>query len=162
MEIDDGSCGVSGGIDPDRHAIGGPVLCFHAFGAGLAKVLTQLFIDPALFRHGQSEDKGIRVDITIRKPKKSAKSNWEYEDVDQKQVKRIHDRQKIKAYLPERILEARKNIKMEGFVFHHELQQLIVTHKGLLNLKALKPKQSMNFYWQLFTLLKLMEGAKDD
>ncbi len=83
--------------------------------------------------------------------------NWKEEVANQKRVKRIHDRQKLKAFLPEQILEARKNVKMDAFVFEHELQQLIVTHKGLLNLKALKKKHSMNFYWQLFTLLKLMD-----
>jgi len=84
--------------------------------------------------------------------------NWKEEVANQKQVKRIHDRQKIKAILPERILEARKSQSLDTFIFSEELQQLIKTHQGKLNLKALKKKHSMNFYWQLFTLLKLMES----
>ena len=83
--------------------------------------------------------------------------NWKEEVANQKQVKRIHDRQKMKAFLPERILEARKNTGMESFGFEQELQQLIASHKEVLNLKALKSKHSINFYWQLFTVLKLME-----
>ncbi|XOV69017.1 MAG: asparagine synthase-related protein [Fluviicola sp.] len=83
--------------------------------------------------------------------------NWKEEVANQKEVKRIHDRQKLKAFLPERLLEARKNKPLESFVFQHELQQLILSHNGLLNLKAMKPKQSINFYWQLFTILKLMK-----
>ena len=84
--------------------------------------------------------------------------NWKEEVANQKQVKRIHDRQKIKAFLPERILEARKNIKIEGFHFHQELKELIRSYNGKsLKLNGLKSKQSMNFYWQLFTVLKLMQ-----
>ncbi|MCR9172698.1 MAG: asparagine synthase-related protein [bacterium] len=83
--------------------------------------------------------------------------NWKEEVANQKEVRRIHNRQKLKAFLPERVLEARKNKTMQSFVFQEELKQLINTHNGILNLKGLSSKHSMNFYWQLFTVLKLME-----
>ena len=85
--------------------------------------------------------------------------NWKEEVANQKEVKRIHDRQKMKAFLPEKILEARKNKTMDSFVFKLELKELIEGHQGLLDLKALKSRHSINFYWQLFTILKLMEES---
>ncbi len=85
--------------------------------------------------------------------------NWKEEVANQKQVKRIHDRQKIKAFLPQNVLEARKNVGIESFIFHKELKELIADFAGKeLKLKALKSKHSMNFYWQLFTVLKLMKS----
>lgn len=85
--------------------------------------------------------------------------NWKEEVSNQKQVRRIHDRQKLKAFLPESILEARKNVRIEAFIFHEELRALISTYAGKeLKLKALKSKHSMNFYWQLFTVLNLMDS----
>ena len=85
--------------------------------------------------------------------------NWKEAVANQKEVKRIHDRQRLKAFLPHKILELRQNIPITDFVFSEELEKLMQRKKhDRLNLKALKPKHSMNFYWQLFTLLKLMDS----
>ncbi len=86
--------------------------------------------------------------------------NWKEVVANQKNVKRIHDRQRLKAFLPQRLLELRGNIPLEAFIFSSELQQLMETYKGdLLQLKAVKSKHRMNFYWQLFTLLELTKSS---
>jgi len=88
--------------------------------------------------------------------------NWKEEVANQKQVKRIHDRQKLKAFLPQKMLEMKSSVPISAFVFEDELRQLIMRYPGkTLRLKALKSKNSINFYWQLFTVLKLMEQNGD-
>lgn len=85
--------------------------------------------------------------------------NWKEEVVNQKEVKRIHDRQKLKAILPQQVLDLRKNVPISEFIFADELKVLIGKNpNNLLHLKALKSKHSMNFYWQLYTILKLMNS----
>lgn len=85
--------------------------------------------------------------------------NWKEVVNNQKEVKRIHDRQRLKAFLPQKLLEFRKNVGVKQFAFHGELEELIANYKGdRLNLKALKSSHSMNFYWQIYTLLKLMKA----
>jgi hypothetical protein len=84
--------------------------------------------------------------------------NWKEQVSNRNEVKRIHKRQKLKAYLPLKFLQLKRNVDLSQFEFEDELRQLILHYSGNhLNLKALKPKNSMNFYWQLFTLLKLMD-----
>lgn len=86
--------------------------------------------------------------------------NWKEEVANQRQVKRIHDKQKIKAFLPRQLLEIKGHVPISEFIFEDELRQLIMRYSGdTLRLKGLKSKNSMNFYWQLFTLLKLMESS---
>lgn len=87
--------------------------------------------------------------------------NWKEAVVNQKEVKRIHDKQRLKAFLPHKVLEFRKNVSKDHFIFQEELDALmnVKKHKHL-HLKGVKSRHSMNFYWQLYTLLKLMEANK--
>jgi hypothetical protein len=52
MEVDDGSGRISGYVNANRDAVGGPVLRFYLIGSGLAKVLTHRVINPALIVYG--------------------------------------------------------------------------------------------------------------
>ena len=86
--------------------------------------------------------------------------NWKEVVEDSKSVRRIHNKQKIKGLIPAFLLEKKKGISMNDFEFSNELQSIVKgwEHNELLNLSALKDKNSTNFYWQLFTLTKLMNS----
>jgi asparagine synthase (glutamine-hydrolysing) len=86
--------------------------------------------------------------------------NWNEVVEDSKSVRRIHNKQKIKGFIPAFLLEKKKGISMNDFEFSNELQSIVKDweHNDLLNLSTLKDKNSTNFYWQLFTLTKLMNS----
>jgi asparagine synthase (glutamine-hydrolysing) len=86
--------------------------------------------------------------------------NWNEVVEDSKSVRRIHNKQKIKGFIPAFLLEKKKGISMNDFEFSNELQSIVKDweHNNLLNLSNLKDKNSTNFYWQLFTLTKLMNS----
>ncbi len=87
--------------------------------------------------------------------------NWKEVVANQKEVKRIHDRQRLKAFLPHKIIEFRKNEVLENFTFSDELKSLMKNaDRKRINSKAIKGKHSMKFYWQVYTLLKLMTPPK--
>jgi len=86
--------------------------------------------------------------------------NWD-EVVDNAQsVKRIHKKQKLKSFLPTFVLDKKKGITIEEFEFTDEFQSTIKdwNHPETLNLSGIKDKNSMNFYWQMFTLTKLINS----
>ena len=86
--------------------------------------------------------------------------NWDEVVEDSKSVRRIHNKQKIKGFLPAFLLEKKKGISINDFEFSDEMQRTVKEwkHNDLLNLETLKDKNSTNFYWQLFTLTKLMNS----
>lgn len=85
--------------------------------------------------------------------------NWKQEVNDEKQIKRLFDRQRIKSRIPTTLLKLKSDIAIDTFEFGQELKSLIDEHKGPLHVQKLKKKNSDNFYWQLLTLL-LIESIK--
>ena len=84
--------------------------------------------------------------------------NWNEIVDNSKNVRRIHNRQKLKNYIPASILNYRKGITREAFYFDEELEELMTAwNSDLLDLTRLKSKHTTNFYWQLYTLMKLMK-----
>lgn len=84
--------------------------------------------------------------------------NWNEIVDNSKNVRRIHNRQKLKNYIPASILNYRKGITREAFYFDQELEELMTAwNSDLLDLTRLKSKHTTNFYWQLYTLMKLMK-----
>ena len=86
--------------------------------------------------------------------------NWNEVVENSKSVKRIHNRQKLKSFLPTFILDKKKGISVNEFEFSNELQSALSNwkHTETLDLSGLKDKNSTNFYWQLFTLTKLINS----
>jgi hypothetical protein len=85
--------------------------------------------------------------------------NWKEVVDNSSSVKRIHKRQKLKSMLPTFVLEKKKGIDVDTFEFSDELKTILSgwNHNETLNLKGLKDKNSTNFYWQVFTLTKLIK-----
>lgn len=86
--------------------------------------------------------------------------NWKEVVDNSDSVKRIHNRQKIKSLLPTFILDKKKGIAINDFEFAKELQETLQNwkHSETLNLSDLKNQNSTNFYWQMFTLTKLVNS----
>lgn len=83
--------------------------------------------------------------------------NWKEVVENEQQVKRIHDRQKLKSRIPTFILNRRKGLEMDQFTFSKELKSAMEGwNNDSLDITQLQSKHSMNFYWQLFTLMKLL------
>lgn len=84
--------------------------------------------------------------------------NWNEVVDNSKSVRRIHQRQKLKTYIPAFILDRKKGVELDAFTFSEELKTLKSNwNNDQLNVSKLKSKHTMNFYWQLFTLMKLMD-----
>lgn len=86
--------------------------------------------------------------------------NWKESVENEKSVKRIHYKQKLKSFLPTFILDKKKGITLNEFEFSEELQTALTNwnHAETLSLSGIKDRNSSNFYWQLFTLTKLINS----
>lgn len=86
--------------------------------------------------------------------------NWDEVVDNAKSVKRIHNKQKLKSFLPTFVLDKKKGVTINEFEFSNELQSILKDwqHSETLNLSGVKDKNSMNFYWQMFTLTKLINS----
>lgn len=83
--------------------------------------------------------------------------NWNEVVDNSKSVRRIHNRQKLKTYVPAFILDRKKGVELDAFTFSKELKSLKSNWKNhRLDVSKLKSKHTMNFYWQLYTLMKLV------
>lgn len=83
--------------------------------------------------------------------------NWNEVVDNSKSVRRIHNRQKLKTYIPAFILDRKKGVELDAFTFSEELKSLKSTWKNdELDVSKLKSKHTMNFYWQLYTLMRLV------
>ncbi|MDB0037884.1 hypothetical protein N9F08_00825 [bacterium] len=82
--------------------------------------------------------------------------NWNEVVDNSKSVRRIHNRQKLKSYIPTFVLDYKKGLKLDEFTFSEEFKVLKSTcRKDQIDLSQMKSKHTMNFYWQLYTLMKL-------
>lgn len=83
--------------------------------------------------------------------------NWNQVVENSKSVRRLYSRQKLKSHVPTFILNQRKGFEMDDFVFSEELEGLKSNWtSSQLKLDSMKSKHTMNFYWQLYTLMKLI------
>lgn len=88
--------------------------------------------------------------------------NWKEVVSHRSRVKRIHDRQKMKSFLPQFVLDYKKDIPIDEFPFKNELIKLLEgRNQYRLDVSDLHVKNSMNFYWQLFTLLLVFRSSSN-
>lgn len=88
--------------------------------------------------------------------------NWNEVVENSKSVQRIHNRQKLKSRIPTFILDRRKGVEIDDFTFSKELKELKKNWMGShLDLSELKSRHTMNFYWQLYTLMRLNNTSSE-
>jgi hypothetical protein len=82
--------------------------------------------------------------------------NWNQSVENEKTIKKLYDKQRLKSRIPSFLLDMKKRIPLDHFIFNKELKILIEADSQEFDLSKIKKKHSNSFYWQLLTLLLLM------